>query len=295
VDEREFKIGENSFVVRDLPIEDGDIYYFAMAWQLKAYDGTNSFLAEKGGWVESAGTDLEYWDLSNMPQVYPFPVYPDSTPPDWVRTPSVAELMPPIGYFFKVVAGYIEALAERLMAPGSILKDYVEFLKGEILRYETIVEDILNQIKALVEMLRLPTKLGGVYIRSFEGTGGNQFFLSDLARSLTASFPNAPPFHRGDEYVMGIILMAGGPKARVQASTALLKAIFVSGSAEVESLADSLGDAIGGLEEAAFGEDLNPGDEEQALFDESLTPLKLCTPTPVTEIEFGADLQPVQL
>jgi hypothetical protein len=266
-----------------------------MAWQLTAYDGTNSFFAEAGGWTEEGGRDLEYWDLSNMPQLYPIPTYPDSTPPDWVRTPSVAELIPQLAYFIRVAAGYIEALAARLEVPGNFLKDYVVFLKAEMLRYETIVADILMQIKALTELLRLPEKLGGVYIRAFEGTGGNQYLLSDLANSLSEGFPNAPPFHRGDEYVMGVILMAGGPKARVQASTKLLKSIFMTGSLDVEVMADALGDAIGGLEEAAFGVNLEVAEEEAPLFSESLEPLKLCTvPTPFATT-FGDDLQPVEV
>ena len=295
VSEEPFKLGENSYVIRDLPIEDGDLYHFTMAWQLTAYDGTNSFFAEAGGWTAEGGRDLEYWDLSNMPQLYPIPTYPDSTPPDWVRTPSVAELIPPLAYFIRVAAGYIEALAARLEVPGNILKDYVAFLKAEMLRYETIVADILMQIKALTELLRLPEKLGGVYIRAFEGTGGNQYLLSDLANSLSEGFPNAPPFHRGDEYVMGVILMAGGPKARVQASTKLLKSIFMTGSLDVEVMADALGDAIGGLEEAAFGVNLEVAEEEAPLFSESLEPLKLCTvPTPFATA-FGDDLQPVEV
>jgi hypothetical protein len=200
--------------------------------------------------------------------------------------------MPPIAYFIQMVAGYIEALAARLEIPGNMLKDYVAFLKAEMLRYESIVSDILLQIQALTNLLRLPEKLGGVYIRAFEGTGGNQYLLSDLANSLSDGFPNAPPFHRGDEYVMGVILMAGGPKARVQASTALLRAIFASGSSEVESLADTLGEAIGGLEEATFGADLNATVETEATFDESLQPLKLCTVPVADEITFGDDLQP---
>jgi hypothetical protein len=292
VDEKVFKIGENSYVVRDLPVEDGDTYHFAIAWQLTAYDGAVGIVAEAGGWAEKTGTELQYWDLSNRAQVYPFPTYPDSTPPDWVRTPSVAEIMPPIAYFIQMVAGYIEALAARLKVPGNMLKDYVAFLKAEMLRYESIVSDILLQIQALTNLLRLPEKLGGVYIRAFEGTGGNQYLLSDLANSLSDGFPNAPPFHRGDEYVMGVILMAGGPKARVQASTALLRAIFASGSSEVESLADTLGEAIGGLEEATFGADLNATVEAEATFDESLQPLKLCTVPVADEITFGDDLQP---
>jgi hypothetical protein len=295
VNEGEYKLGENSLIIRDLPIDDGDIYHFAMAWQLTAYDGVNSIIAEAGGWSASTGKNLGYWDLSNMPQLYPFPTSPDSTPPDWVRTPSVAELIPPIAYFIRNVAGYLEAIAARLEVPGNLLKDYVAFLKAEMLRYEAIVTDILLQIRSITELLRLPEKLGGVYLRAFQGSGGNQYFLSDLANSLSEGFPNAPPFHRGDEYVMGVVLMTGGPKARVVASTALLEAIFVGGTGEVEVLADTLGDAIGGLEEATFGENLNEGEEETATFNDALEPLKLCTVPIPLKTQFGDDLQPMEI
>jgi len=288
VNEDEFSLGENSYVVRDLPLEEGDVYHFALAWQFRVYGAEDD-------WTTDPGQTLPYYELSNMPQVYPFPILPDSTPPDWVRTPSVADLIPPLAYFIRVFAGYLDMLANRLMAPSELLSSYVEFLNKEMLRYEQIVDSILRQIQSLTASLRLPTKLGGVYVRSFEGEGGNQFFLSDLAKSLNSSFPNAPPFHRGDEYVMGIILMAGGPKLEVQATTALLKTIFVSGSAEVERLTDSLGVAIGELEEATFGEDFNESEGEPAVFDESLQPtLKLCHPPTFSTQTFGDDLQPIE-
>lgn len=287
VSEREIIPGENSYVVRDLPIEDGDVYHFALAWQLRVYGADDD-------WTTDPGQLLPYWDLSNMPQVYPFPTLPDSTPPDWSRTSSVADIMPPVAYFIRVVAGYLEMLANRLMAPSEIVRDYIEFLRKEMLRYEQIVESILLQIRSLTELLMLPKKLGGVYIRSFEGEGGNQFFLSDLAKSLTSDFPNAPPFHRGDEYVMGIILMAGGPQLKVKASTDLLKTIFVSGNRDIISLTDTLGEAISGLEEAAFEENFNEKEDDTIpTFNEALQPtLKLCHPPMLSIKTFGDNLQP---
>ena len=175
-----------------------------------------------------------------------------------------------------------------------MLKDYVAFLRAEIQRYESLVDSILLQIKAITELLRLPEKTGGIYIKPFEGEGGNRFFLSDLATSLAQGYPNAPPFHRGDEYVMGVVLMMGGPKPQVETNFSLLKSILVTGTDKAESLVDTLGEAISDLEEAAFGQDFNEEEVEQPMFDESLSPLVLCTiPAPV-ELEFNPDFTPVE-
>jgi hypothetical protein len=278
INEQLFNPLENSFIVDNLRVEEGE---------MEAYE-------EGVPWTTSYGKVLGYWDLSNSARVFPFPTYPDSTPPDWVRVPSIADLFPSMAYFLRIVMGYIDAIGARLVAPSNLLSDYVAFLKKEIQRYESLVTAILTQIKAITDLLRLPTKTGGVYVRPFYGKGGNRFFLSDLFKSLTPSFPNAPPFHRGDEYVMGVVALLGGPDPIVRTNFELLKAIFSSGSSEIETLADTLGEAIVGLEEAAFGEEFTPSDTQLPLFSASLESLVLCNPpTPPTQV-FGPDFKVVE-
>jgi len=181
-----------------------------------------------------------------------------------------------------------------MKAPGNFLKEYAEFLKDEVQRYEGIIEDLLNRITQMSTLMQLPPS--GVYMRSFFGKGGNQFFLSDLATSLQRNYPNVPPFHRGDEYVAGVIYLIGGPQLIVEQGLTLLGLIFgAEDASEISELIDSVGPTVATAERMLFGDDLTvttttPTAED---FDEALQPLVLCQPEETTTITFGENLEPV--
>jgi hypothetical protein len=299
VAEGEFLPQENSKVLSHLTANPGETYYFAVAWHLEAWDKGDD-------WTRTSGHPsavMGYWYLSNIASVVPTPILPGSTPPDWFRTPSVADIFPQLAYFVRLISKYIEAAGARLKVPGDYLKEYVELLREEAIRYELIVQDILDRIKQLAAMLNPPSNLGGVYVRAFYGEGGNQFFLSDLATSLTRGYENAPPYHRGDELTAGVILLAGGTKPEADAAKTLFGLLFGSTDDALDDLIDSIGDAITAAEHEIFNEDLEPqsdgntviiegtttGDEE---FDDALEPLKLCQPVETIEVAFGDDLEP---
>jgi hypothetical protein len=190
----------------------------------------------------------------------------------------------------------LEKLADKLIAPGDLLKQYIDFLKAEVERYAALVNAILEQIKRIAELLNLPKIVGGIYVRSFFGQGGNQFFLSDLANSLMPSFPGAPPFTRGDEYVTGVVWLAGGPSyAEVKAAITAITALFPA-KGESEDLISSLGEEITTLEDQYFGDNLQVS-EPPPVFDEALCPLfhgSAIDPTAaVPEVVFDDSFKPV--
>ena len=285
--EDDFNISKVSHIYEITDVDVDDTYYFAVAYKNQAWKSGED-------WTLVPGYDLGYWDTSNVARVNPFPTLPGSTPPDWIRTPSFADLFPDLAYLLRLMVAKLQDLANRILGPADMFKKYIDFLKAEIIRYEALVNDILDRIKRIVEMLKTPEVAGGVYARMFKGKGGNQFFLSDLASSLDEGFPNAPPFHRGDEYVMGVILMAGGSEAIVDSFRLLLSLIFWLPDSPAEDLLESLGDAIDTLEEQCFGEDLTvitcePEDVQDILVDgEDIK----CTPDSPTDAEFGDDMLP---
>lgn len=263
-----------------------DLYCFAVVYKNKVWRSDEN-------WTVDPGYALGYWDTSNIARVVPFPVISGSTPPDWVRTPSFGDLFPDLAYFLRMLTAQIDNIASRLMSVSDLWKDYVAFLREEVDRYETLINTILDQIQKLAESLKLPTATGGVYARVFEGKGGNQFFLSDLATSLSRSYPDAPPFHRGDEYVMGVVLMAGGEKNLVKGFVSILKLIFGLGSFGEDNLMDSVGDAITALESQCFGGDFNPVPCSDALTETLEEKVIVCEPEELPTVKFGDNLQPL--
>lgn len=270
-----------SYIDADVSATKDDTFYYALAWKLKAYGRDDSV-------VPSGGTPLDYWYISNVVRVVPFPTLPTATPPNWVRTPSVASLFPPFADLLRKFVMQLENLADKLLGVVDLLKQYVEFLKAEIARYEALINYILDEIAKLIAMFDLPT--AGIYMRTFKGKGGNIFFETDLAKSLLPGYPGCPPFNKGDEYVTGVILLTGGPLGSVEAFLAACELFFgVDSDGGMSDLIAQLGEQVDQLEEVAFGNDMQETESSAATeeFDRSLCPLNTCCspaipPDPVT-------------
>jgi hypothetical protein len=212
------------------------------------------------------------------------------TPPDWVRTPSVADLLPPLAAAMRSLVAFLEMLASYLPSILEYLKKFIDFMRSELARYERMIDNILNQIKALLEMLKIGT-LGGIYTKMFSGKGGNQFFLNDLAKSLSEDYPNAPPFHNGDEFVTGLVVLAGGSYPTVQAAQPLIELLF--GSDNINSQARDVMDSLGTQEDAlqlAWDDALGNAPKEEDK--EPMMGLTLCNRPTAPLIPFMADLTP---
>jgi hypothetical protein len=293
---------KTSYVDKDVPLDDtpiGDSYFYAVAWKLDAYE--SRFVSED----EEPQSKLDYWLISNVARCTPQPAVPASVRPDWLRTPSLASLFPPLEEFIARVIGYLRTFENIIKSVIDQYKAYIEFLKSEVQRYEKLVSDILDAIEKLAELLKVPEITGGVYYRPFYGLGGNNFFVQDLLASLTVGEedPNAPPFLRGDEWVTGFILMAGGPKPQVDAFRAALGLILgTTTPGGLSDMLEGLGDAVQDMEEACFGEDMgeaNCQEEAEQIFSDSLEDITDCSDegaaATAVSATFGPDMQPIVL
>lgn len=253
--EDEYNLTKVSYLDEGVPATDEDVYYYAVAWQLKAFGAKEEITAD-------GGVDLDYWHISNVARAVPFPTLPGSTPPDWKRTPSVAKIFPQFAALLERLTALISAFAARLQSPSTVLDNYIQFLENEITRYESIAASILNDIAKLESKFQLPT--AGLYARTFQGQGGNTYFISDLAKGFSQNDPDRPPFTRGDEFVTGAVLLAGGRQPDVTAFIEALSWVFgtASNDGSAETL-ESLGAAVGQIEDTYFGPDLEPATEPE--------------------------------
>jgi len=274
--------------------EPDDSFYYTVAWKLKGYNKDDNRLDS------SAGKEYEYWYTSNVARVVPYPTLPASTPPDWIRTPSVASIFPQFAYFLRLMVAELEKLADKITGGLDLLKEYVDFLKSEINRYEALVNRILDAIEKLQIKFQLPD--AGVYYRFFEGKGGNTFLIQDLALSLRESYKSAPPFHEGDEYVTGIVLLTGGPtasselgegvssgKESVKTLITLLGWLFGSGSSKLTPVLENLDTAVNQIEEKYFEEDMSVGSPPPPS-ELDLAPTLCEEPQPAPQKTFNSDM-----
>jgi hypothetical protein len=285
IEEKLFIPGETMYITSELSSTRDDIWTFFVAWSLYGFN-------KKDNPSKAQPHDLGYWYLSNPARLTPIQTASAGTPPDWIRTPSVSELFPPLAWFMRRLVILIETFASYIPTAMEHLSKYIDFMRREILRYERIIQNILTEFKKLIDMLSITT-LGGFYTKMFSGKGGNAFFINDLSSSLSNGYPNAPPFHNGDEYVAGLVVLAGGAQAKVAAAQPLLELIFgspSSGSGGIADRTDDLMDSIGAqidTIQATWSTETNLNASN------TLEGLTLCVrPDPPT-IPFGDNMEPI--
>lgn len=267
-----------TYIDKNLQAEPDDSFYYAIAWKLKGY-GNDADIAT------TEGTPYDYWYTSNVARVVPYPTRPDSTPPDWIRTPSIASIFPQFAYFLRMIVAELEKLAGKLVGALDFITEYVEFLKSEIARYEALVNRILDAIKAIQVKFDMPK--AGVYFRLFKGQGGNTFLIQDLALSLRSGYASAPPFQKGDEYVTGVILMTGGPELLVNSLMTLMGWLFGGSADGLTPVLEGLDSAVMELEQQYFEPDMSVGSPPV----ENELALDLCAEvSPAPTVTFNPDM-----
>jgi hypothetical protein len=274
---------------KKVPYKQDEVLYYAVAWRLKeltAGDDLPDNTDEK--YVQdSSASQTGYWQISNIARVVPSPSYPASTPPDWHRTPSVAEIFPAFARLLRIILAELEKLAEQLASSLDVLSAYVAFLRSEVSRYEAIVNRILDLLAQITLKFQMPA--AGVYVRGWKGKGGNTYFLTDLMNSLSDVYPDAPPFHDGDEYVAGAVLLAGGPLPSVTAFIEGISLLFGKISEDVQDLLEQAEDEVSRAEQIQLLDDFTIGTPEVT---NTFEPLIKCTPQPAEEIQFNDDFTP---
>lgn len=283
-----FDISKVSYLDTHIQSTIDDSFYYAVAWKLKAFNADEKITAD-------GGAIIDYWQISNIARAIPFPSIPASTPPDWYRTPSIESLFPAFAELLRRIVAEIEKFASRLTSGAEILKSYVEFLKSEIRRYEELINYFLDKLAEIIAKLQMPK--AGVYMRTFKGEGGMNYFLSDLARSLLPGYKNHPPFDQGDEYVTGVVILAGGLELTVDGLIEGLSWIFgtkTDSAGEMEEALAQLNTAVENAEDQLFGHDMQPTTTppKEVIFDPALCPVN-CNPAKETPVTFNSQMQVV--
>lgn len=154
------------------------------------------------------------------------------TAPDWIRTPSVAQVSPAIEAVVDRVQEQLRsfaAISSNVTSSGSA---YLRFLQDQVQHYAAQSAQLSTTIQQLQSSLG--TLSGGAYVTLRTGTGGSAQVLSDFNAALNDfADPNRPPFDAGDEFVVGAFFLVAGPNpAAIAAAFALLGALFTPASSD---------------------------------------------------------------
>lgn len=284
-----YDITKTCYTDSKVPATEDDVFYYAVAWKLKAFRPDES-LSENGG------KNLNWWHISNIARVTPLASLPASTPPDWRRTRSIGDILPPLANVLYRVLSVIKTFQERLKSGAIAGEAYLEFLEAEIDRYNRLATDILDQIAKLAAYMQLPTS--GLYARFFYGKGGNTFLMQEIAKGFSADEKNRPPFDKGSEYVTGLVLLAGGPAPDVKAFLKTISWIFGNPDMGNREVLRELGDTLTGMEELFYADDMSLTDAapRPITFTKDMCPLcpdDPCSPASPDAVTLSADMKVV--
>jgi len=133
-------------------------------------------------------------------------------PPDWFAA-NIFSTIPGLGDLVLKINAWLDTLEASIKKSNDELQDYINFLEAEITRYSSWINEISNTIQELVDALTWPSAYVGVWIME-PGMGGNDYFLSQLGKSLfNQADPDRPPFDLGSELVCGFVLYTGSETA----------------------------------------------------------------------------------
>jgi hypothetical protein len=242
-------------------LEAGTVYYYHASYRLKV--GTLDAVFSGG-----STTDIGYYKLSNV-AIATATTRPQRSsrgaPPDWIRTPSVVEMLPLVGDLAKLLLGTLNQFKASTTGQADNFKTYVAFLQTEMDRFAKILGAFAGLVSKLTQLSTASSAVG-VYGRAYAGKGGVDFMLADLGASLSPSNddPGRPPFDKGTEFVTGTTILIGGPsEAGVTAVATMINSLFgLSSGGATSPLAQALAAidvAITDAEQVQLGADLTAG------------------------------------
>lgn len=229
----------------------------------------------------------------------------NSEPPDWIATPSLAELFPILEEIVGLIRLLLAELTTKSLTGPTLLDQLIEMIEFLIKKGETavaILREIMDVIRALFN-----NDIGGLYATVFTvDYGGINAWNAELARRLSLrNDPSRPPFDDPEDLTTGVVIVGGVPvigsinvsasmNTQKKALETLFNLLFGGGSSKpilpghvpppnpVLVAIATLETAIAEAEQIAFSTNLStektsitaPVEKPKTLFDQNMLPTK---------------------
>lgn len=201
-------------------LDDDKDYYYHVAFQTELRPSDNGAIIDQGFVDLSSCTHIR---LESAGRVHP---RSEGNPPDWVRSPSVAQAVPAIGELIDKVKEYVKSFATSVNSTSNYENTFINFLSQEADRYAAKADELTRYLDRVTAISLMPSAGVSAYVSY--GEGGVSSFLGDMATALSdTEDPDRPQFDNGSEYVTGVVLLAVGPNpAPIQSTLAAFELFF---------------------------------------------------------------------
>lgn len=211
----------SSYVDDDDSLTADKVYYYCVAWQVQ---------------VNERGTPtVMKWDrISNVVKTRVRAVSPSQQgiPPDWVAYGSMIDLVPDVAVQVETLIEEVRVIGARNAggASSSVLNG-INLLEKNVAEFAARIDQLNARAQRLGAIFT--SSIPGLYTTQITGVGGNALLIGELANRLEdKSDPNRPPYD-DNEYVMGVCLVAGGPRITdIQPIIDFLAALFAPAAAK---------------------------------------------------------------
>lgn len=178
-------------------------------------------------------TTLHMGPLSNavrMTRTRPAPSTRKAVPPDWIASPSLIALFPPLNDAVQYVRMAIAQLgAQTTVNSGGqqMLTSVVEQLTRQVAQWESTLAGLTDVTARLTALTALKPP-GGLYATTItKSSGGTDAWMAELSRRLADTTDDSRPEFSDDAMVLGYVVLAGAPRLPdLQPLIALFELLF---------------------------------------------------------------------
>jgi hypothetical protein len=154
-----------------------------------------------------------------------------SNPPDWVRTSSIATIIPPMASLMDVVQEQLRTLSSRTDAASATVTQALQVIDREIERLAQRIADATVFVRQLSTIFDAGSEAAGIHATVGQGQGSTSQFLFEVIQRLSdAADPERPAFDSGDEFVLGAVILAVSPDPAAIARAVAAFELFFGGA-----------------------------------------------------------------
>jgi len=225
-----------------------ETYYYTLAWELEVNE--NSVL-----------TILPFDKLSSVVKTQARKTTPtqSGTPPNWQSEESPIDAIPTLAQQSQVLLERLKAQTSRSSGSKALLSSALDSLTNNLDRQIKQISDLNSQL--LLMSASFSVDLPQLYATTITGIGGNAKLIGELsARLFDLNDAARPPFDK-NEYVIGVCIVAGGPRAVDISAVTDLFDMFFTPPRPTDPLAavlDEIDAQVTAAEDKLFGADMAP-------------------------------------
>ena len=253
----------NTFVDSDPSLNKNDVYFYFVAWETIIIEGNTT-------------TVMPFDRVSNHAKTHVRSAPPDQkiVPPRWISFQNVLGIIPALQTSLDALTTNIYTLVNRQTGGASAsVTAATDMLLQTVERYIKQISALNAQIERLQTSVLVP--LPGLFATTITGNGGNGYLIGELASRLSDTSDDGRPPYDGNEFVMGICIVAGGLRPPdVQPTLDFLQELFQppTPTSPLQTILNTLDQTINMAEQAYLNPTLKPTTPNQTYFDPAMQP-----------------------